>query len=379
LAILLKRWISHSEVTVYERNARGRTDGWGIVYWEDLLARLEAADPESASKIREASVPWAGQALVMEGREIRHDSAGGYGLGRHRLLEILAERAAELGVRLQYETEIEDPSQLPDADLVVASDGAGSSLRKAHQDVFRTHIAVGRNKYIWLGVKRKFEPFTFGFVDTGAGYIWFHGYTYGDTSTCIVECGPETWAGLGFDQMARPEAAALLSRIFAWELHGHALMAGDSSWQSFRTVRNETWVSGRTVLLGDAAHTAHFAIGSGTTLALEDALALASALQREPDVQIALQAYDQERRAAVVPTQEHACASAAWFENTGRFAGLREEQFFTLLRARRSRLLAHVPPQVFWFIYRASQRSRLIRILRREAGRLHDLLRVSEA
>jgi 2-polyprenyl-6-methoxyphenol hydroxylase-like FAD-dependent oxidoreductase len=245
--------------------------------------------------------------------------------------------------------------------------------------VFRPKIEVGRNKYIWLGVKRTFEPFTFAFVETAAGYIWFHGYSYGDTSTCIVECAPETWARLGFDRMAPPEAAAALSRIFARELDGYELMAGDSCWQSFRTVRNASWVSGRTVLLGDAAHTAHFAIGSGTRLALEDAIALAGALQREPDIPTALQAYEKERRAAVARTQRDACASAAWFENIGRFARLPDEPFFASLLKRRSRLLAHVPPEVFWFLDRASQRSPLIRTLRREAGRLHGLLRVSEA
>lgn len=373
LSILLKRWIPGCEVAVYERNARGRTDGWGIVYWDDLLAQLQRADPESAAKLREHSVRWAGQALVRDGREIRRDSAGGYGLGRRRLLEILSERAAGLGVRLRYETEIEDLAQLPDADLVVACDGVGSGLRKAHGDVFRPQIKVGRNKYIWLGVKRQFGPFTFGFVETAAGYVWFHGYAYGDASTFIVECAPETWARLKFDRMTPHEAATALSRIFARELDGHELMAGDSCWQSFRTVRNETWVNARTVLLGDAAHTAHFAIGSGTKLALEDAIALASALRREPGVQTALRAYDRERRPAVARTQEDASASAAWFENIGRFAGLPDEQFFALLLKRRSRLLAYLPPKIFWLIYRASQGAPL-RTLRREAGRLHGLL-----
>jgi 2-polyprenyl-6-methoxyphenol hydroxylase-like FAD-dependent oxidoreductase len=375
LAILLRRWVPETEVTVFERNARGRTDGWGIVYWDDLLTRLESADPDSASKIRQASVRWAGQALVRQGREVRRNTAGGYGLGRRLLLEILAERAAELGAHLHFDTAIDTPSQLPDADLIVACDGVGSSLRKLHEDVFRPQIRVGRNKYIWLGVKQAFEPFTFAFVKTPAGPVWFHAYTYGDTSTCIVECAPETWAALGFDRMPPREAAAALSRIFARELGDHELMAGDSCWQSFRTVRNDTWVNGRTILLGDAAHTAHFAIGSGTKLALDDAIALASALRREPDIPTALSTYEQERRPAVARTQEDACASAAWFENISRFAGLPDEAFFSLLLQRRSRLLAHVPPPVFSLLYRAQQRAPFIRTLRRRAGGWLDLVR----
>jgi 2-polyprenyl-6-methoxyphenol hydroxylase-like FAD-dependent oxidoreductase len=377
LSILLKRWLPRSEVAVYERNARGRTHGWGIVYWDDLLARLQRADPESAEQIREASVPWDGQALARGGREIRHASAGGYGLGRHRLLEILTDRAAELGVSLRFGTEIEDPSQFPDADLVVACDGVGSALRRLGADVFRPQVKVGRNRYIWLGVKRAFEPFTFGFAESEGGYVWFHAYAYGEASTCIVECAPETWGRLGFDRMTPQAAAQVLSRIFERELDGHELMVGDSSWQSFRTVRNSTWVDGRTALLGDAAHTAHFAIGSGTKLALDDAIALASALRREPDVATALAAYEQERRPAVMRAQAEARASAAWFENIERVARLPDEEFFDLLLARRSRLQAYVPPKAFWLITRASHASPLIRGLRRGAGRLHDRLKFS--
>lgn len=356
LAILLRRWIAGCEVTVFERNAPGCTEGWGVVFWDDLLAQLGRADPESAAMIRDAAVRWAGQALVRNGREIRRDSPGAYALGRRRLLEILAVRAAELGARLRYETEIVDPAHLPDADLVIACDGAGSRLRSAEAQVFRPRIEEGRNRYIWLGVKRKFEPFTFAFEETAAGGVWFHAYTYGDTSTCVVECAPRTWFRLGFDRMGPQEAAAALSRIFARELDGHELMAGDACWRSFRTVRNRTWVSGRTALLGDAAHTAHFAIGSGTRLALEDAIALAAALQNEPDVRGALRAYHRARRGAVARAQRSACISAAWFENIGRYARLPDEAFFALLLKRRSRLLACAPLGVFGLANRVLRR-----------------------
>lgn len=373
LALLIRRWIPESEVTVYERSARGHAEGWGIVYWDDLLANLQRADPESASRMRAASAPWRGQALVVDGRELRHaggGAGGGYGLGRSRLLELLAERATSLGVRIEFQTEIADSAEFPQADLIVASDGAGSPRRTAHNDIFRPHVRVGRNRYIWLGVKRKFEAFTFGMVETAAGSVWFHAYSYGDTSTFIAECAPETWERLGFDQMSPGQAAAVLSGLFARELDGHELMVGDSTWRSFRTVRNRTWVNGRTALLGDAAHTAHFAIGSGTQLALEDAISLATALRREPDVPSALQAYSRERRTIVGRIQQDADASAAWFENMPRYRHLPDEMLFDLLLHRRSRLMAHMPPRVFWYLHRASRKSPLVHALRRKAGRL---------
>lgn len=377
LSIVLKRWIPGCDVTVYERNAPGHADGWGIVYWDDLLGQLQSADAQSAAAIRDASARLAGQTLVREGRELHHESVGGYGLGRSRLLEILGDRATEVGVRLRYETEIDDVSRRSDADLIVACDGAGSQVRTADAQVFRTQIKTGRNKYIWLGVARKFEPFTFAFLRMPAGHIWFHAYTYGDTSTCIVECGQDTWANLGFDRMTAQQSAAALTRMFARELDGQPLMAGATSWQSFRTVRNQTWVSGRTVLLGDAAHTAHFAIGSGTKLALEDAIALASALEREPDIRAALLSCEEERRPVVARAQAAAAASAAWFENIDRFAGLEDEQFFLLLLQRRSRLLPYVPPGMFCTIHRASQRLAPVRLLRRAAAEVADRLGIA--
>ena len=379
LSILLKRWVPGCDVAVHERNAPGHAEGWGIVYWDDLLGQLRGADPPSAARIREASAPWAGQAAIRDGRPPQRRDGGGYGLARRRLLEILGERAAQVGVRLRYGTEVDDASALSDADLIVACDGVGSRLRTAHADVFRPHVGTGRNKYIWLGVERTFEPFTFAFRGTAGGPVWFHAYAYGDTSTCIVECAERTWAELGFDRMTPQASATVLSRIFADELDGRPLMAGSSSWQSFRTVRNETWISGRTVLLGDAAHTAHFSIGSGTKLALEDAIALASALRDEPDVDAALRRYERERRPAVARAQASAAASAAWFENIGRYADLDDEAFFAVLLERRSRLLPHVTPRMFWLIHRASQRFRAIGLLRRAAARLIDGVRRSRA
>jgi 2-polyprenyl-6-methoxyphenol hydroxylase-like FAD-dependent oxidoreductase len=371
LAVLLKRQAPFDEVTVYERNARGHSPGWGIVYWDDLLRRLSRADPQSAWKIRAASRRWSGQALLRDGRETRHDSEGGYALERRQLLEILAERAAELGVRLCYDTEVADASGFPGADLIVAADGSGSRLRRAEARVFEPQITTGRNKYIWLGADRKFGPFTFGFAQTGAGPVWFHGYTYGDQSTFIAECGTETWERLGFARMTPEHSARMLSRIFARELNGAALLAGDSYWQNFRTVRNKTWVSGRTVLIGDAAHTAHFSIGSGTRLALEDAMALATCLRQAPNVETALRNYEQQRRPVVARRQADARASAAWFENIEYFLDLSDRQLLGFMLERRSRLLASLPPRMSRSFSRVSRRP-VIKNMRRAAGALLD-------
>lgn len=379
LAILLKRQAPDAVVTVYERNPRGQACGWGIVYWADLLAQLRNADPESAERIAAASFRWTGQALTRDGREVRDHSAGGFGLGRRRLVEILDLRAAELGVEVRYETEIQTVSQLLAADLIVASDGAGSRIRAAMSDVFRPRIDTGRNKYIWLGVDRRFETFTFGMARTEAGRLWFHAYAYGETSTFIVECGPQTWMRLGFGRMSPAEGAEVISRIFARELEGRPLRVDGARWENFRTIRNATFVGPRTALLGDAAHTAHFAIGSGTQLALEDAISLAGALAREPTIGAALQAYDQARRPAVARAQALADRSAAWFEKIDRYAVLSDRAFFDLLLNRRSRLLARLPPRAAWWVHRASRGSPLLRTLRRQVARLHDRIRTPGA
>jgi 2-polyprenyl-6-methoxyphenol hydroxylase-like FAD-dependent oxidoreductase len=372
LSILLKRRSPSDEITVHERNGRGCAPGWGIVFWEDLLDRLAHADPESASKIARASRRWSGQALVRDGRVARHHSPGGYALERRQLLEILAGRATELGVDLRYGSEIVDVAQCSGADLIVASDGSGSLLRRAGEWVFQPQITTGRAKYIWLGLDRKFDPFTFGFARTDQGPVWFHSYTYGAMSTFIAECGPETWRKLGFDQMTTDQSARALSMIFARELDSAPLMAGDSGWQNFRTVRNKTWISGRTVLIGDAAHTAHFSIGSGTKLALDDAMALASSLRWGLDLDTTLRAYERARQPAVARLQSDACASATWFEHVERFLDLTDEELFGLLLERRSRLLASLPPGMARAAHGMFRRHPLFRQARSAGGRLLD-------
>ena len=211
----------------------------------------------------------------------------------------MSEHARSRGVHVQFEHKIESLSELRDADLIVAADGVSSRLRQFHVDQFNPAIVVGRNKYIWLGTSKVFTSFAFAFTrDRFLGSIWFYGYGFSDDlSTCIVECSPQTWAGLGIDSLREGEGLALLGKIFERELDGHPLMNMSSgnegaSWLNFRTVTNQKWHHDNIVLMGDAAHTTHYSLGGGTTLALEDAIGLAGELRRCKDVQLALDAYE---------------------------------------------------------------------------------------
>jgi anthraniloyl-CoA monooxygenase len=236
---------------------------------------------------------------------------GGYGfsMGRRGLLEILAGRATDLGVDIRYETEVTEESALPDADLIVACDGARSRLRDRHTEHFGTRIDIGRNKYIWLGTPHVFDTFTFGFERTEAGWIWFHAYPFtDDTSTFIVECLPATWAALGLDRADAEEGCARLADIFAKHLDGQPLVddratVGNTGWLNFRRITNERWHHGNVALMGDAAHTTHFAIGSGTKLAMQDAIALSEALATGDPLPAALDAYEHRRETALAPLQ----------------------------------------------------------------------------
>jgi 2-polyprenyl-6-methoxyphenol hydroxylase-like FAD-dependent oxidoreductase len=373
LAILLKHRDRHHDVIVIERNPPGLTYGWGVVFWNDLLRDLQDSDPPTARDIRENCFGWEGQVVHVQGRESVHLGGHGYSMGRQRLLGIFTKRAIDLGVRIQFEREVEDLSQLPAADLIVACDGVNSRLRRLHADQFETSLQAGRNKYIWLGTTKVFDAFTFAFVETVAGWIWFHAYGYGgDASTCIVECSPETWRGLGFDTLGLDESIALLERTFDRYLDGHPLIGqgGDlarTPWLSFREVTNGRWHHHNLVLMGDAAHTTHFTIGSGTRLALQDAIGLAARLHEHNDVGTALEAYEKQRKAALLLPQRQARNSARWFESIPRYIGLGSPHFATLLGQRRSRLLAHLPPGAYCRLHQAARKVAVLRRLRRRA------------
>ncbi|MGY3337798.1 2-polyprenyl-6-methoxyphenol hydroxylase-like FAD-dependent oxidoreductase [Streptomyces filamentosus] len=380
LSILLKRQDPAHEISVYERNAAGSTYGWGVTYWAGLLDKLRAGDPESAAAVADASVTWTdGLAIVRDQRTVHRGDAG-YGIGRRRMLGLLADRAAALGVELAYEHPVDGPDapELAGADLVVAADGVHSALREAHADHHGASFTTGRNPYIWLGTTKVFDSFSFAFKETDHGWIWCYAYGFsGERSTCVVECAPGTWTGLGLDTMPEGDCLALLEKLFHDLLDGHELIGRDrgtepAQWLRFRTLTTRTWHHGRTVLLGDAAHTTHYSIGAGTTLALEDALALADALRgRRGDpaaLDSALTAYGRRRRAELVSAQSAARLSAQWYENLPRYMDLPPEQMFALLGQRHSPLLPYVPPQLYYRVDRAAGRLEALRRLKRWLG-----------
>ncbi|MEU0272810.1 FAD-dependent monooxygenase [Streptomyces sp. NPDC006307] len=375
-ALLMKRHDPSHDITVHERNAEGSTYGWGVTYWPGLLDKLYAHDPESARAIAEHSVRWSGGVAHIRGETTAHHGDEGFGIGRRRLLDVLADRARALGVRLVFEHEVTDSGAdgLPDADLVVAADGVHSGLRDHHAGHFGTEVAVGRNTYVWLGTTKVFDAFTFTFVETTHGWIWCYAYGYSeDHSTCVVECAPETWRGLGLDRASQTEGLALLEELFAKPLDGHRLIGrarpdGSAQWLNFRTVTNRTWYRDNVVLVGDAAHTTHYSIGAGTTLALEDAMALAGALRASPALQPALARYERERTAALLPLRSAARYSAQWYENLPRYVDLTPPQMFALLGQRHSPLLPHVPPQLYYRLDRAAERLEALRRLKRWLG-----------
>ncbi|MFB0614553.1 FAD-dependent monooxygenase [Streptomyces sp. AGS-58] len=368
LAILLKRQDPSHDITVHERDPEGSTYGWGVTYWGGLLDKLRAHDPESARAVEEHSVRWNEGVAHVRDLAARHHGDEGFGIGRHRLLDLLAGRARALGVRLEFGSAVDEPPA--GADLVVAADGVHSALRTRHAGHFGTRITAGRNHYIWLGTTKVFDAFTFAFTETGHGWIWAYGYGYDSGhSTCVVECSPQTFAGLGLDRADRAESLVLLEKLFAGVLDGHPLIARPgASWLTFRTLTNRTWHRGDLVLLGDAAHTTHYSIGAGTTLALEDAMCLASALKEHAALPDALAAYERRRQAELLSVQSAARYSAQWYENLPRYIHLPPHRMFALLGQRHSPLLPYVPPQLYYGLDRAAGRLEALRRLKRWLG-----------
>ncbi|MFF9899448.1 FAD-dependent monooxygenase [Streptomyces longispororuber] len=374
LSILVKRQDPAAEVTVYERNPEGSTYGWGVTYWRGLLDKLREHDPASARAVEEHSVRWRDGVAHVGDMTARHRGDEGFGIGRHRLLELLAARARELGVRLEFGREITAADLPLDADLVVAGDGLHSALRGVGADHHGTRVTAGRNRYIWLGTTRVFDAFTFAFVKTEHGWIWCYGYGYGpEGSTCVVECAPETWTGLGLDRADDAEGLTLLEKLFAHVLDGHPLMGrptadGRSQWLTFQTLTNQHWYRGNVVLLGDAAHTTHYSIGAGTTLALEDAIALATALRGHAELPSALAAYQDERKSALLSLQSAARYSAQWYENLPRYIDLPPHRMFALLGQRHSPLLPYVPPQLYYGLDKVAGQVKVLRQFKRWLG-----------
>jgi anthraniloyl-CoA monooxygenase len=341
-AALLKRLDPTREITVWERNAPDDTFGFGVVLSDETLGGIEHADPVVYQAMCAEFVRWDDIDIVHRGA--RHTS-GGHGfaaLGRKRLLEILHDRCRALGVELRFRSEAPHPDELARThDLVVAADGINSTIRETYADAFGPRVTSHRCRYIWLAADFAFDAFRFDIAETEHGVMQLHGYPYAsDASTVIVEMREEVWQAAGFAELDEAGSVERCAKIFAEALRGRPLRSNKSAWTTFRTVTNEHWSHGTTVLLGDAAHTAHFSIGSGTKLAVEDALALAACLEEQPSLDKALAAYEEERRPVVASTQRAARASLEWFENLGLYLGQPPRQFaFNLLT--RSRRVTH--------------------------------------
>lgn len=339
-AALLKRLDPAREITVWERNAPDDTFGFGVVLSDETLGGIEHADPQVYDALQRHFTRWDDIDIVHRGA--RHTS-GGHGfaaLGRKRLLDILHTRCRELGVDLRFRTGA--PADLPHThDLVIAADGVHSATRETYADTFRPRVTAHRCRYIWLAADFPFDSFRFEIAETEHGVMQLHGYPYApDASTVIIEMREEVWRAAGFDELDEAESIGRCAKIFAEALRGRPLTSNNSTWTTFRTVVNDRWSHGNVVLLGDAAHTAHFSIGSGTKLAVEDALALAACLAERDTLPEALAAYEAERRPVVASTQRAARASLEWFENLGLYLDQPPRQFaFNLLT--RSRRVTH--------------------------------------
>jgi len=330
LAISMKLRDPSHDITVYERNRPGDTFGWGVVFSDETMQNLKRNDPVSAQIMIDELVHWDMIDCHVRGEVERSDGHGFIGIGRKRMLQILHGRAMELGVNLVFEHEFELTDldeQFGDADLIVAADGLNSKVRNGNLDVFECDIDLRPNKFVWLGTHQSFrDAFTFIFEKTEHGWIWVHAYQFDrDTSTFIVECQPDVYDALGFEHMTHEESAETCRRIFEKYLDGHKLLTNSahirgSAWISFPRVLCRNWIKDdRIVLIGDAAHTAHFAIGSGTKLGLEDAISLAGHLASEEPLPRALRNYQAEREVEALRLQSAARNAMIWFENAPRY------------------------------------------------------------
>ena len=358
-SLLMKLRDPRHDVTLLERNATGATHGWGVTLEQDVLGVLRGNDPVSAEALQRAFVHWTHQAVHIGGeREV----AGGYSMysiSRQDLVDILASRAGDAGVRICYGHEVTGLAELPPSDLIVAADGVRSRLRSAVGG-FGTRVRDGGNKYIWLGSSAPFDTFSYIFEPTEHGWVWAYAYQFrAQASTVIVECSPLTWAGLGFDAMSADESVALLSDLFKEQLDGHRLVARlpegtTARWLNFPTVTNERWHTSNIVLAGDSAHTAHYSLGQGTTMALDDAIALADSLHLHTDLETALTVYETRRKAELMRTLSAAHCSSKWFEDLERYIHLKPHQFAMVLPARWSPLVAVLPPRVSYWLRRVT-------------------------
>ena len=341
LGILVKRVAPEHDVVVYERNRPTDTFGFGVVFSDATLGHLAAADPETHVQITDRFARWDDIEVHIGGEVLRSTGHGFCGIERKALLQILQTRARELGVRVEFEHEVKSltADEVRGADVIVACDGVASWVRDSLRDALEPNVDVRPNKFVWLGCTVPYNAFTFLFKQTPYGLFRVHAYRYHEQgSTFIVECPHETWRAAGLADADEDRTVAILEDIFAAELAGHRLIKNRSIWRNFPTVRCGKWHAGNVVLVGDAAHTAHFSIGSGTKLAMEDSIALRDELLANADVPAALAAYEKRRRPEVESLQAAAQASLEWFEGTERYLRMSPVQFTYSLMTRSLRV-----------------------------------------
>jgi anthraniloyl-CoA monooxygenase len=328
VAILLKKQRPEAEITVYERNRADDTFGFGVVFSDATLDNFEKYDRPSYRRVTQEFAYWDDIAVHFRGTVHRVGGNGFCGCSRRKLLLILQERARELGVTLLFETDIGDEARFTDADLVVLADGINSRFRDKHIEHFQPDVDVRSNMFAWMGSTRPLDAFTFIFQETEWGPFIAHAYQYEvGRSTWIFETDPATFKRAGLEGLSEKQSADRMAEIFGWFLGGHQLLTNRSMWRNFPMIRSKRWVKDNMVLLGDAKATAHFSIGSGTKLAMEDAIALADAMHRAPTVDLALQQYEEGRREEVEKTQHAADVSLVWFEHVDRFWDFDPVQF----------------------------------------------------
>ncbi len=341
-ALLAKKANPADEVLVAERNPPDATFGWGVVFSEETLGALRDADYETYNEIADNFARWNAIDIYYRDAKIRSRGHVFTGISRKVLLNLLQRRCQALGVRIDFEREVRDINEFEGADLIIGADGINGLVRRTHAELFKPQIAVHPTKYVWFGSDLPLDAFTFIFRRNDHGLFQVHAYPF-DARTCtfIVECPEDAWRRAGLESASEADSIAYCQDLFQPELRGRRLMSNRSLWLNFVTLRQETWHRGNVVVLGDAAHTAHFSIGSGTKLAMEDSIALVDALRRHHELAAAINDYEMERQPVVERFQEAALESSSYFEHVSRYAAFDPRQFaFNLLT--RSRRITYV-------------------------------------
>ena len=338
--ILMKQADVTHDITLYERNGPDDTFGWGVVFSGKTLANLRAADESSHAEITRDFEAWDNVDVVKDKEKISIHGNSFSGIARIRLLKILQRRCEALGIGINFRNGVNDIESLRrNSDLLVGADGVNSTVRQAFADRFQPSLSTRPNKYVWYGTNHLFHGLTLTFRKNGAGVFAAHSYKFDKTtSTFIVECDPQTWSNAGFASMNDEETRVYVAEVFARDLHGQPLLSNNSKWINFVLVKNANWHFENVVLLGDALHTAHFSIGSGTKLAMEDAIALKNCFDRAPDVASAVQEFQRTRKPIIEDYQSAAYESMVWFENARDYMHLSPMELAYSLMKRSGRV-----------------------------------------